>query len=319
MTAPQNPGAGTGGTAGTYAVTGAASGIGRATAELLRSEGHTVIGVDVHAPPVHPDDVVGDLSSADGRRAAAGEVLRRSGGDLDGAVLAAGVGPGGGREHLTLIAELNYLGVVELLEHWRPALAAGRPGKAVAISSNSTTITPMVPARTVRAITARDVDKAVHSARLLGPGGGPIMYAASKIALSRWVRRTAVRPEWAGAGIRLNALAPGAVLTPLLQGQLDSPAEGRAIRRVPIPAGGFGAPEDLAAWARFMLSDAAGFQCGSVVFVDGGSDALFRPDGWPRPLPLRQVPGYLRTFLRCGARRNDATLRAGRPEEIEAP
>ncbi len=294
MTATENP--------GTYAVTGSASGIGRATADLLRGEGHTVIGVDLHAPPVHPDDAVGDLSSPDGRRAAARAVLQRSGGALDGAVLAAGVGPGSGRERLRLLAELNYLGVVDLLEQWRPALAAGRPGKAVAISSNSTTITPMVPARTVRAIAARDIDKAVRSARLLGPGAGAVMYAASKIALSRWVRRTAVTPEWAGAGIRLNALAPGAVLTPLLQQQLDTPAEGRAIRRVPIPAGGFGTPEDLAAWARFMLSDAAGFQCGSVVFVDGGTDALFRPDGWPRPLPLRRVPGYLRTFLGGGPR-----------------
>src|SRR5699024_1479585 len=52
MTASQNP--------GTYAVTGSASGIGRATADLLRAEGHTVIGVDVHAPPAHPGDIVGD-------------------------------------------------------------------------------------------------------------------------------------------------------------------------------------------------------------------------------------------------------------------
>ena len=48
-------------------------------------------------------------------------------------------------------------------------------------------------------------------------------YAASKIALSRWVRRQAVTPLWAGEGIRLNALAPGAVRTPLLEAQLADP------------------------------------------------------------------------------------------------
>lgn len=282
---------------GVYAVTGSASGMGRAVAELLRADGHTVIGVDLRDA-----DVTADLSTPDGRAAAAAGVLDAAGGSLDGAVLAAGVGPaGGGPERPALLAQVNYLGVVELLERWRPALAAGTPGKAVVIASNSTTTTPLVPRRTVRALLAGDTDKALRSIRLLGPGRAAIMYAASKIAVSRWVRRTAVTPQWAGAGIRLNALAPGAVLTPLLQQQLDNPREGRAARRFPIPAGGFGRPEQLAAWARFMLTDAADFLCGSVIFVDGGTDALFRPDDWPRPVPARRLPGYVRTYLRgCG-------------------
>jgi hypothetical protein len=45
-----------------------------------------------------------------------------------------------------------------------------------------------------------------------------------------------------------------------------------------------------------MLSDAAEFLCGSVLFVDGGTDAHFRPDDWPNPVPARKLVGYLRRF-----------------------
>ncbi|GAA4804683.1 SDR family oxidoreductase [Tomitella cavernea] len=287
---------------GTYAVTGSASGIGRATADLLRAQGHSVIGVDLHTTGRLDSEVTADLATPAGRSAAAAQVLDIAGGELAGAILAAGVGPVGGGRHPRLIAEVNYLGAVELLAQWQPALAAGRPGKAVVIASNSATTTPLVPGRAVRALLAGDVDKALRATRLLGPGRPAVVYAASKIALSRWVRRTAVQPQWAGAGIRLNALAPGAVLTPLLQQQLDDPLEGKAVRRFPIPVGGFGAPDSLAQWACFMLTDAADFQCGSIVFVDGGTDALVRPDDWPRPVPARRLPGYLRTFLRGGTR-----------------
>jgi hypothetical protein len=52
----------------------------------------------------------------------------------------------------------------------------------------------------------------------------------------------------------------------------------------------------MADWICFMLSDAADFLCGSIVFVDGGTDAYFRPDDWPRALPAHRLPGYLRRF-----------------------
>ena len=103
-------------------------------------------------------------------------------------------------------------------------------------------------------------------------------YASAKLALARWVRRHAPSVEWAGAGIRLNAVAPGAVLTPLLQGGLDHPVFGGAIRSFPIPTGGFGTPDQIAAAIAFLLSPDAAFCCGSVLFVDGGTDALLRPE-----------------------------------------
>lgn len=271
---------------GTYAVTGSASGMGRAVVAKLGALGHTVITVDIKDA-----DVVADLSTPAGRRAAADAVLARSAGSLDGAVLAAGLGPTPGAERL--ITEVNYFGVVDLLDAWRPVLAAADRAKVVVFSSNSTTTVPAVPSRAIDALLAGDADKACKAYRFFGRLAPPMAYAASKIAVTRWVRRHAVAPEWAGAGIRLNALAPGAIMTPMLERQLATPAEAKNVRRFPVPIGGFGDAGQLADWVVFMLSDSADFLCGSVVFVDGGSDAYFRADEWPRPVPARRLPSYL--------------------------
>lgn len=274
---------------GTYAVTGSASGMGAAVVARLRSAGHSVITVDRSDA-----DVIADLSTPLGRRQASTAVLERCGGVLDGAVMAAGLGPAGGRDRSRLILQVNYLGVVELLDAWRPALAAADRAKVVAFASNSTTTVPMVPRRLVAALLRRDPDRALASLRVFGRSAPPLAYAGSKIALARWVRRNAVTREWAGAGIRLNAIAPGAVMTPLLEKQLATPAEARQIKSFPIPIGGFGDAGQLAEWAVFMLSDAADFLCGSVLVVDGGSDAWFRADDWPVRVPTRHLPAYLR-------------------------
>ncbi len=274
-----------------YAVTGSASGMGLQVAQKLRDAGHTVIGVDIKQA-----DIVADLSTDQGRQSAAAGVLAASGAKLDGAVLAAGLGPGRAADRVRLIAQVNYFGVVDLLAAWRPALAAADRAKVVVFSSNSTTTTPMVPARAVRAFLAGDAEKAVRSARFFGKNASVFVYAASKVALSRWVRREAIRPEWSGAGIRLNALAPGAIMTPLLEEGLASPKEAKRIRSFPVPIGGFGDAGQLADWAIFMLSDSADFLCGSVLFVDGGTDAYFRTDDWPKPLPVHRLLSYLRRF-----------------------
>jgi NAD(P)-dependent dehydrogenase (short-subunit alcohol dehydrogenase family) len=278
---------------GTYAISGAASGMGRETARRLRDDGHAVIGVDVKDA-----DIVADLSTPRGRSEAVDGVLAACGGKLEGAVLAAGLGPARSRDRPRQIAQVNYLGVVELLVGWRPALAAGEGAKVVVVSSNSSTTVPAVPRRTVRALLAHDAEKAVRSVRLLGPAAPTMMYAASKIAVTRWVRRHAVLPDWAGSGVRLNALAPGATLTPLLEEQLSTPGQAKAVRSFPVPIGGFGDARQMADWICFMLSDSADFLCGSVVFVDGGTDALFRADDWPKAFPAHRLLGYLRRFRR---------------------
>ncbi|MGV0646640.1 SDR family oxidoreductase [Mycolicibacterium sp. XJ879] len=278
---------------GVYAVTGSASGMGHAAAEQLRADGHTVIGVDQRDA-----DVVADLATASGRSDAAAAVLDRVDGRLDGAILAAGVGPLPGAENVPLILSVNYFGVTELLDAWRPALAASGRAKVVVVASNSTTTMPMVPKRTVRALLDGDLDRAVRALRLFRSAAPSLAYGGSKIAVSRWLRRTAVQPQWAGAGIRLNALAPGAILTPLLEKQLATPREATTVRAFPVPVGGFGSPDQLAQWMVFMLSDAADFLCGSVVFVDGGSDAYFRSDDWPTRVPTRRLARYGLQFWR---------------------
>ncbi|WP_036510506.1 MULTISPECIES: SDR family oxidoreductase [Nocardia] len=282
---------------GVYVVTGAASGMGRAAAEKLRERGHTVVGVDLRDA-----QVVADLSTPAGRRTAIDGVLAQVDGHLDGAILAAGVGPAPGADRPRLIFEVNYRGVVDLLDGWRSALARADEAKVVVFGSNSTTTTPLVPRRAIRALLAGDTEKALRALRIFGRNAPSIAYGTSKIAVSHWVRRQATTAQWAGAGIRLNALAPGAVLTPLLEKQLATAAEAKNIERFPVPIGGFGDPGDLAEWAVFMLSPAARFLCGSIVFVDGGSDAYFRAGDWPRAVPLRKLPGYLWRFFGSGPR-----------------
>ncbi len=275
---------------GTYLVTGSASGMGHAAAERLRAAGHSVIGVDIKDA-----DVMADLATAAGRSAAAEAVLARCAGVLDGAVLAAGLGPIPGRDRL--IAQVNYFGVVDLLTALRPAFARSGRAKVVVVSSNSTTTTPLVPRRAVRALLDGDAEKALGAVRLFGKRSAPMIYAASKIAVARWVRRQAVTPDWAGSGIRLNAIAPGAIMTPLLAEQLANPADAKTIGAFPVPIGGYGDAGQLADWMVFMLSDAADFLCGSVLFVDGGSDAYFRSDSWPARVPAAMLPRYTARFL----------------------
>ncbi|MEO3758268.1 SDR family oxidoreductase [Mycobacterium sp. B14F4] len=277
---------------GTYAVTGSASGMGHEAAERLRRAGHSVIGVDLGDA-----EVIADLSTRPGREAAAAEVLSRCDGRLDGAVLAAGIGPRSGAGQCRSIFEINFFGAIELLDTWRPALATAGTAKVVVIGSNSATTTPLVPRRAVRALLAHDATKATRALRGFGPLAPPLAYAASKIALTRWVRRHAVAPQWADAGIRMNVLAPGAIDTPLLQKQLADPRTARAIRSFPVPTGGFGDPGHLADWMVFMMSDAAEFLCGSVIFVDGGTDACLRSDDWPRRYPTSRLPRYVRRVL----------------------
>jgi NAD(P)-dependent dehydrogenase (short-subunit alcohol dehydrogenase family) len=190
---------------------------------------------------------------------------------LDGLVACAGLGP-----HVAdveAIVSVNYFGAIATLAGLREPLAAAH-GAAVAVSSNSSTL-----ANADGAITAACLDDDEPAARRHATElGGQFAYAGSKLALARWVRRHAPTPEWAGAGVRLNAIAPGAVRTPLLEAGLDHPIFGDAIRGFPIPTGGFGTAEQIAAGIAFLLGPDATFCCGSVLFVDGGSDALFRPD-----------------------------------------
>lgn len=266
-------GSGRTGVMGTYVVTGSASGIGAATRGLLETGGHDVIGVDLRDA-----EVTGDLGGVDTRAAALAEVIDRCGGGLDGLVTAAGVGV---PFDPAKILSINYFGSEAFLTGLRPALAASEGvAKVVAVSSNSTTTVPDIPSDLVQACLAGEEAAALA---MLGDDVEAMnhAYAGGKTAIARYVRRNAPTPEWAGSGIRLNAIAPGATQTPLFQSGLDSEEFGPLIKAFPVPTGDFGTPEQIAAWILHMMSPEADFLCGSVIFVDGGTDAMVRPDAWP--------------------------------------
>jgi NAD(P)-dependent dehydrogenase (short-subunit alcohol dehydrogenase family) len=249
---------------GRYAITGSASGIGAAVRAGLEGQGHEVIGVDLEKA-----EIIADLATPAGRAAAVDAVVARAPGGLDGLVSSAGIGPQ--TEPWSTIVSLNFYGSVAMVEGLKAPIAARR-GVVVVISSNSASLPGLDPDLVESML---EGDEA-RSRDLVERLDGHQAYAGSKLALTRWMRRHS--STWAGEGVRLNAVAPGATMTPLLQGGLDSPQFGEAIRNFPIPTGGFGAPEQVAAAVLFLLGAEAAFCNGAVLFVDGGTDALLRPD-----------------------------------------
>ena len=225
-----------------------------------------MIGLDVRDA-----DVIADLSSAAGRKTAI-EALERLA--LDALVTCAGLGPH--VADLAAIASVNYFGAVEVLGGLRAVLTRGSEPAAVAISSNSASL-PGAESSIVEVCLSGDEAAARALAATLA---GHEVYAGSKLAMTRWMRRAAPQAEWAGAGIRLNAVAPGPVTTPLLQAGLDHPLYGPAIRDFPVPTGGPGTAADVAAAVAFLLGPEARYICGSVLIVDGGTDALVRGDNY---------------------------------------
>lgn len=255
----------------TFVITGSAAGMGKRTAELLRAAGHDVIGIDRQDA-----DVVADLSDETGRRVAIDAVRERCD-VLDGVATFAGVGGATGRP-ASLLVSLNYFGTVQLLEGWRPLLAAAGESSVVAISSNSTTCQPGWDTELVEACLSGDEPLA---RKVADRGDSPTAYPATKTAVARWVRRSAPTPSWAGAGIRLNAVAPGLVETAFVAETRADPVLGQLIGGFPLPLGRGGTAEELAHLVVFLLGPQARFFCGSVLVCDGGTEALLRPDDWP--------------------------------------
>lgn len=252
----------------TIVITGSAGGIGSATRTRLEKEGCRVIGVDVRDA-----DVIADLSSGPGRDAMIEAVRSLCDGVLDGVIAAAGV-----MGQSPAVAAINYFGAVATLRGLRPMLANGTDPAAVAVSSNSVTTTPGLPESLVQTLLAEDETTALAAVEA---APGLFAYPASKLALARWVRLNAPTAEWIGAGIRLNAIAPGVIETPMTKDDLDFIFSIPDV--FPVPIGRPGRAEEMAALLAFLVSPDASFFCGSVVFADGGTDAATRTHDFPLP------------------------------------
>jgi NAD(P)-dependent dehydrogenase (short-subunit alcohol dehydrogenase family) len=252
----------------TALVTGAASGVGRATAVRLADEGALVVAADIapavrdvgQAAGVDPGrwlSVTADVSSGADVRRMIGRTVERFGG-LDILCNVAGVQQPVRRivdmsdDDYDRVHAVNARGVFLGMKYGLPAIAARGGGAVVNVAS-------------IGALAGR-VDRAG--------------YAASKGAVVQLTRTAAI--EMARSAIRVNAVCPGPTMTPILERARVEQPEQLAAATGSIPLGRIGKPEEVAAAIVFLASDDASFITGAIVPVDGGITAN---------LPGQPIPG----------------------------
>ncbi len=239
-------------------VTGGASGIGRATAIRLASEGAAVVAVDVDAEllstlveetgslgaPV--STLVGDVSSERGVEALVAESVDRLGA-LDIVVNVAGV--------------LSFSHTHEQsLDEWNRLIAINLTGTFLVCRQ---ALSHLLPRR----------GNIVNLASTAAHKGQPwaSAYAASKGGVLAFTRALAV--EYAAAGLRVNSISPGAIDTPITSAfHLPEGADIKLLNRV-TPIGTFGTPEGIAAAVAYVASDEASHMNGADILIDGATVA----------------------------------------------
>ncbi len=220
----------------TALITGAASGIGRALVAAFRQAGYRTLGVDC-APAEGVERL--DVTDAAAVTAFAHNLDR-------------------------LAVLINAAGVIRLGQEYDPSEFAG------VVDVNLTGTMRMAVA--CRAALANAQGAIVNVASMHAIFGAPLSpaYAASKGGVVQLTKSLAV--AWAEHGIRVNAIAPGWIETPMTAPARADAARNRAILdRTPL--GRWGTPNDIVGPALFLASDAARFITGAVLVVDGGYSA----------------------------------------------
>lgn len=260
-------------------VTGAASGMGAAVVTRL---GAAALGIDRHRA-----DVCADLSTRRGRARAVSAVMRRTGGSIRGLVACAGLS-GHTRFSAADVVSVNYFGAVELLTALRPTLARGAPSSAVVVGSIGPLVHPVESEALVDLCLGGDEDSA---RRVADASGRQAAYQASKLAIARWVRRSAPTAAWIGTDITLNCVMPGLIRTPMVEEALGESSGRGAVERFAGPIGRAGAPHEVAALIDFLLGPECRYMVGASIVLDGGVEALLRADDWPSPPRLPSSRG----------------------------
>ena len=240
-------------------ITGAGSGIGLATAHRFAAEGAHVVcaDVDVDAGKLAADAVGGlfvhaDVTIEDEVAAMYDAAVRRYGG-VDIAFNNAGISPPDDDSILETdiaawrrVQEVNLTGVYLCCKHAIPHMQ--RRGRGSIINTAS-------------------------FVAFMGSATSQISYTASKGGVLAMSRELGV--QFARDGIRVNALCPGPVNTPLLQELFAKDPERAARRLVHIPLGRFAEAEEIAAAVAFLASDDASFITASSFLVDGGISGAY--------------------------------------------
>jgi meso-butanediol dehydrogenase / (S,S)-butanediol dehydrogenase / diacetyl reductase len=227
-------------------VTGAASGLGEATAARLTDEGATVVGLDLTGP--NPVDVTDEAAVA-----AAIEAVVAEYGHLDVVATFAGVA-GGGPVHTLDASEWARVLAVNLTATYLTCKHALRP---------------MIEQRSGSIITVASVEG------IEGTEGGSA-YNASKGGVVLLTKNLAI--DYGRLGIRANVICPGFIDTPMFRAVMGSEhmAQYREEYRDHHKLGRFGRPEEIASAAAFLASDDASFITGHALVVDGGYTAGMR-------------------------------------------